>query len=154
MRCALVLISFAALVGIFRIQVSGAPGSTVVPSHGSPANLAGILKTQIVVVGLQMWESQQRFPSLALVPGVICRPFRLRLFVVRAAGDKPLLCIEPPTPCVPSCWLRPRSPPACACVIPDWPATYSGPKIASSSAAARHVLPGRRAFADICSRVC
>ena len=24
------------------VQVSGAPGSTVVPSHGSPANLAGI----------------------------------------------------------------------------------------------------------------
>jgi hypothetical protein len=50
------------------------PGSTVVPSHGSPANLAGILKTRIVVVGLRMWESLQRFPSLPLVPGVICRP--------------------------------------------------------------------------------
>src|SRR5271155_5077482 len=101
-----------------------------------------------------MWESLQRFPSLALVPGVICRPFKLRLFVVRAAGDKPLLCREPPTPCVPSCWLKPLLPPACACVIPNWPATYSGPKIASSSAAARYVLPGRRAFAGICSHVC
>jgi hypothetical protein len=30
------------LVGIFRMQVSGAPGSTVVPSRVSPANLAGI----------------------------------------------------------------------------------------------------------------
>jgi hypothetical protein len=74
MRCALVLFSFAALEGIFRVQVSGAPGSTDVPSHGSPANLAGILKTRIVVVGLQMWESLQRFPSLALVPGVMCSP--------------------------------------------------------------------------------
>src|ERR1700741_3079009 len=101
MRCALVLISFAALVGIFRIQVSGAPGSTVLPSHVSPANLAGILKTRIVVVGLQMWESLPRFPSLALVPGVICRPFKLRLFVVRAAGDKSLLCTELPRLSVP-----------------------------------------------------
>src|ERR1700751_6096730 len=41
MRCALVLFNNAAFVGIFRMQVSGAPGSTVVPSHGSPANLAG-----------------------------------------------------------------------------------------------------------------
>src|ERR1700757_3912093 len=99
MRCALVLISFAALVGIFRIQVSGAPGSTVVPSHGSPANLAGISKLRAVAVGLQMWESLQRFPSLVLVPGVMCRPFRLRRFVAIAVGDKRLLCIEPPRRC-------------------------------------------------------
>src|ERR1700758_4117708 len=66
MRCALVLFNNAALVGIFRIQVSGAPGSTVVPSHVSPANLAGILKTQIVVVGLQMWESRSDFQAWRL----------------------------------------------------------------------------------------
>jgi hypothetical protein len=41
MRCALVLFSIAALGGIFPFQVSRAPGSTVVPSHGSSANLAG-----------------------------------------------------------------------------------------------------------------
>src|ERR1700690_835267 len=56
-------------------RFSGAPGSTVVPSHGSPANLAGISKLRsVVVVGLQMWESLERFPSLALLPGVMCRP--------------------------------------------------------------------------------
>jgi hypothetical protein len=76
MRCALVLFSFAALVGFSGIQVSGAPGSTVVPSHGSPANLAGFekVKSVAVAVGLQMWESLQRFPSLAFLPGVNCRP--------------------------------------------------------------------------------
>jgi hypothetical protein len=40
MRCALVLISWAVLEDFFRLQVSRAPGSTVVPSHGSPADLA------------------------------------------------------------------------------------------------------------------
>jgi len=63
-----VLFSNAAFAGCFRLQVSGAPGSTVVPSQGSPANLTGILKESnqlAVVAGLQMWESQMRFPSLA-----------------------------------------------------------------------------------------
>src|SRR5260370_36280332 len=56
-------------------RFSWAPGSTVVPSHVSPANLAGTSKLRsVVVVGLQMWESRQRFPSLALLPGVMCRP--------------------------------------------------------------------------------
>ena len=49
MRCAPVLFSCAAFGGIFRLQVSGAPGSTVVPSHGSPVNLAGISILRIVV---------------------------------------------------------------------------------------------------------
>src|SRR3974390_2214713 len=61
------------------------------------------LKTWTAVVGLQMWESLQRFPSLALVPGVICRPIRLRLSVAIAAGDRLHLCIKPPRPCVPFC---------------------------------------------------
>src|ERR1700741_5504060 len=111
MRCARVLISFAALVGIFRIQVSGAPGSTVVPSHGSPTNMAGISKLRSVVVGLQMWESLQRFPTLALGPGVRGRPFKLRRGWLRAVGDKPLLFIEPPRRGWPSVGLRSRSPP-------------------------------------------
>jgi hypothetical protein len=56
MRCALVLLNFAALVGFSVLQVSGAPGSTVVPSHGSPANLAGFekVKSVAVAVGLQL----------------------------------------------------------------------------------------------------
>ena len=40
MRCALVLFSNAALEGFSGLQVSRAPGSTVVSSHGSPADLA------------------------------------------------------------------------------------------------------------------
>ncbi len=48
MRCALVLFSFAAFEGCFRIKVSRAPGSTVVPSHASPANLAGMSKSHMI----------------------------------------------------------------------------------------------------------
>src|SRR5438552_16926892 len=40
MRCALVLFSNAALEGFSCLQVSRAPGSTVVSSHDSPAGLA------------------------------------------------------------------------------------------------------------------
>ena len=47
MRCALVLFSNAAFEGFSGLQVSRAPGSTVVPSHGSPANLAGIKELHI-----------------------------------------------------------------------------------------------------------
>jgi len=60
------------LLGIFPLQVSGAPGSTVVPSQGSTANLAGEFKTSgysAVGAGLRMWESRMRFPSLAFLPG-------------------------------------------------------------------------------------
>src|ERR1700732_5548564 len=63
MRCAPVLFSNAAFAGIFRMQVSGAPGSTVVPSHVSPANLAGISKLRSAAVGLQMWESRSDFQA-------------------------------------------------------------------------------------------
>src|ERR1700692_2618583 len=96
-------------------RFSRAPGSTVVPSHGSPANLAGISKLRSVVVGLQMWESRQRFPSLALCARRHVQAIRLRSLVVLLAGDKPLLYREPPRPCAPSCWLTPRLLPACAC---------------------------------------
>ena len=41
MRCALFPISNAALKDFFRVRVFRAPGSTVVPSHCSPADLAG-----------------------------------------------------------------------------------------------------------------
>src|SRR5258707_14570792 len=40
MRCALVLFSNAALEGFSGLQVSRAPGSTVVSSYSSPADLA------------------------------------------------------------------------------------------------------------------
>ena len=76
MRCALVLFSNAAFEGIFRVQVSGAPGSTVVAISWFASKPGRNLKLRSAVVGLQMWESRQRFPSLALLPGVICRPSR------------------------------------------------------------------------------
>ena len=41
MRCAPFPISYAVSKDFFRVRVWGAPGSTVVPSHGSPADLAG-----------------------------------------------------------------------------------------------------------------
>lgn len=56
MRCARFPISYAVLRDFFRLRVFGAPGSTVVPSHGSPADLAGKYKL-VVVAGLRMWES-------------------------------------------------------------------------------------------------
>jgi hypothetical protein len=65
MRCALVPISNAALKGFFRLRVFRAPGSTVVPSHCSPADLAGKYKF-VVVAGLGLWKSHTRFPSQAL----------------------------------------------------------------------------------------
>src|SRR6201997_1354716 len=46
MRCALVLISLAASEGVFRISGFKSAGSTVVPSHLSPADLA-ITKSHI-----------------------------------------------------------------------------------------------------------
>src|SRR5664279_2156361 len=50
----------------FTPQVSRAPGSTVEPSHFSPADLVEKkIKYPVVVAGLQMWESRMRFPSLA-----------------------------------------------------------------------------------------
>jgi hypothetical protein len=56
MRCAPFPISYAVSKDFFRVRVWGAPGSTVVPSHGSPADLAGVLSS-VVVAGLRMWES-------------------------------------------------------------------------------------------------
>src|ERR1039457_2056861 len=99
-------------------RFSRAPGSTVVPSHGSPANLAGISKLRsVAVVGLQMWESRLRFPSLALCARRHVQAIRLPSLVLLLAGDKLLLYTEPPRPCAPSCWLRPLWLPAGACVM-------------------------------------
>ena len=51
MRCALVLFSYAALEGFSGLQVSRAPGSTVVSSHSSLADLAANHKS-VVAAGL------------------------------------------------------------------------------------------------------
>jgi|KBSMisStandDraft_5_1062788.scaffolds.fasta_scaffold378026_2 hypothetical protein len=93
MRCALVLFSNAAFKGIFRIQVLESAGiDRFCHLLFSPANLAGISKLRTVVaVGLQMWESRQRFPSLALCARRHVQAIRLRLLVVLLAGDKLLL---------------------------------------------------------------
>jgi|ERR1700733_7343105 len=55
-------------------RFSGAPGSTVFAISWFASKPGRNLKLRsVVVVGLRMWESRQRFPSLAHVPGVICR---------------------------------------------------------------------------------
>src|ERR1700751_3972441 len=117
MRCALVLFNNAAFVGIFRMQVSGAPGSTVVPSHGFASKPGRNLRIQIS----RRWTADVGIASAISKPGACARrhveAIRLRLFAVITAGDKPLLLIEPPGPCPPSCWLMPRSPPAFACAL-------------------------------------
>jgi len=57
MRCALILFTIAALEGWLEIQVLGAPGSTVFAISCFASKPGRNLKTQTVVVGLQMWES-------------------------------------------------------------------------------------------------
>ena len=79
MRCALFLSKGTASGDCFTPQVSRAPGSTVLPSHGSPANLAGSSKSlnsyqPAVAAGLQMWESLSDFQAWRFLPGGICRP--------------------------------------------------------------------------------
>ena len=70
MRCALVLISLAASEGVFCISGFKSAGSTVVPSHLSPADPAIIKESypSAVVVGLRLWETRLRFPSLGVFP--------------------------------------------------------------------------------------
>ena len=65
-RLDVVLISNPASEGMFRITGFKSAGSTVVPSHLSPADLAITKKSypSAVVVGLRLWESRMRFPSL------------------------------------------------------------------------------------------
>ncbi len=92
MRCALVLFSNAAFKGIFRVQVLESAGiDRFCHLMFSPANLAGISKLRSVIVGLQMWESRQRFPSLALCARRHVQAIRLLSLVELLAGDKPLL---------------------------------------------------------------
>jgi hypothetical protein len=93
MRCALVLFSNAAFAGIFRIQVFESAGiDRCAISCFRQQNLAGISKLRsVVVVGLQMWESLQRFPSLALCARRHMQAIKLRSLVVLLAAGKPLL---------------------------------------------------------------
>ena len=108
MRCALVLFNNSALIGCFRLQVSRAPGSTVVPSHGSPANLAGnhnfCQQSSPLVCDcgnrgsdFQAWRFCQ-----ASITG---QCFMLRQFPARAEAYRLLPWTVLPTPCGPSYWL-------------------------------------------------
>ena len=49
------------------------------------------------------------------LPGVMCRPVRLRSFGQQWRAISFSFGRAPPRPCAPSCWPAPRSPPACAC---------------------------------------
>ena len=103
-------------------RFSRAPGSTVVPSHVSPANLAGTSN-----LDRRRWTADVGIASAISKPGACARrhvqAIRLRSLVVLTAGDKFLLCTRPPRPCAPSCWPTPRWPPEGACVMRDWPCT-------------------------------
>ena len=107
MRCALVLFSFAAFEGCFRIKVSRAPGSTVVPSHGSPANLAG---NHNFVSRRRRWSVIVGIADAISKPGVFCqasitgRCFITQQLAARAEGDRLLPWSVPPMPCAPSYW--------------------------------------------------
>src|SRR5215469_12649832 len=87
------------------------------PSHGFASKPGRNQKLRlVVVVGLQMWESLQRFPSLALCARHHVQAIRLPLPVPPGAADTLLLSTKPPRPCAPSCWPErlPRVEVACA----------------------------------------
>jgi hypothetical protein len=92
MRCALVLFSNAAFAGIFRLQVSGAPGSTVFAISWFASRPGRNPKTEI---RRRRWTADVGIAAAISKPGTGARrqvqAIRLRLFVVRAEGDKPLL---------------------------------------------------------------
>ncbi len=107
MRCALVLFNNSALVGCFRVQVSRAPGSTVVPSHGSPANLAG---NHNFVSSRRRWSAIVGIAEAISKPGAFCQAsiagqcFMLRQFPVRAEAYRLRPWSVPPMPCAPFYW--------------------------------------------------
>jgi hypothetical protein len=71
----LVLFNNAAFVGFFRLQVSGAPGSIVVPSHGSPANLAGI--KELRSASRRRWSADVGIAGAISKPGASARRHRV-----------------------------------------------------------------------------
>ena len=110
MRCALVLLSYAALVGFSVLQVSGAPGSTVVPSHGSPANLAGFEKVKSV--SRRRWPADVGIANAISEPGALARrhlqasEVKRGLRVQPLAGGRLPLWPVPPRPCAPAYSLK------------------------------------------------
>ena len=97
MRCALVLVSNAAFEGLLTGTgfVSAGIDRCAISCFASKPGRN--LKAKAVVVGLRMWESLQRFPSLALCARRHVQAIRLLLFVLTAAGDKLLLCTNAQT---------------------------------------------------------
>ena len=70
MRCALVLISFAASKGVFRISGFKSAGATVVPSHSSPADLA---KAKVIFVSRRRWSAIVGIAHAISKPGFFTR---------------------------------------------------------------------------------
>jgi hypothetical protein len=73
MRCALVLNTFEASESCSGRQVSRAPGSTILPSRCSPADLAENFIEYLSSLVCD-WESRSDFQAWRSVPGVNCRP--------------------------------------------------------------------------------
>lgn len=86
MRCALVLITFPASEGVFRISGFKSAGSTVVPSHLSPADLA---KTNVISVSRRCWPAIVGIAHAISKPGFFPRRQLQAIGVRRARHRSP-----------------------------------------------------------------
>ena len=105
MRCALVLFKWSVLEDFFPQQVLKAPGSTVVSSHSSPADLAEKHKLRsrwAADVGIALAISK-----LGLQPASSAGQVRLKHPRAREVDRFRSLPVRP-KPCAPACWPRPR----------------------------------------------
>jgi len=98
MRCAPFPINYSVSKDFFRLQVWGAPGSTVVPSHGSPADLAEFKTSQSSLVCRCGNRAAISKPVVRQAPSAdrSCRPVR--------EADRHLRWRVRPMPCGPVCW--------------------------------------------------
>src|SRR5215472_17546806 len=95
MRCALVLVSYAAFEAFLVYRFSGAPGSTVfaISWFASKPGRNQELRL-VVVVGLQMWESRSDFQAWRCARRHV-QAIRLPLLVSPGAADTLLLWTKP-----------------------------------------------------------
>src|SRR5438105_4430971 len=114
MRCALVLFSNAALEGFSCLQVSRAPGSTVVSSHGSPADLAEDHQLRS-----SRWSVDVGIANAISKPGLSqassAGQSQLQLHRPTSGADRVHSWRARPRPCAPTCWLRLLRPRDCGC---------------------------------------
>src|SRR5438132_6836664 len=114
MRCALVLFSNAALEGFSCLQVSRAPGSTVVSSHGSPADLAEDHQLRS-----SRWSVDVGIANAISKPGLSqassAGQSQLQLHRPTSGADRVHSWRARPRPCAPTCWLRLLRPRYCGC---------------------------------------